>query len=628
MLNSLHITGTRLNVQRYVALDGIGPSAIGVNMTTNAPNYLYTSVSGFFNTGGTAPARYPDNSLQVADDLDLIRGHHHLSIGFDWIYSQLNYNNLFYGNGYFAFGSSFTGSALLDFLLGKVATFTAANPAASDPRQQYIGSYIQDDITLNSRLQLHLGVRWEPFLPAADKFNRIDHFDPAAFAAGTISKFYNASPAGLLFVGDTGIPASFAHHKLADFQPRIGVAWDPNGKGQQSLRASYSNFYDSPELNYASHPSQSAPWGNTITLTSPAGGFSNPWAGYPGGNPFPTHLPPSPAQVFPTAGAYINVSLNTRPTYVQEWNASYQRQLGGNWLLSATYLGSKTTHLWIGTEQDPAVYIPGTCAGKACSSTSNTAQRRVLYLANPQQGAFYSTIASTDDGANANYNGLLLTARHRFSRNYSVLANYTWSHCISEGNFMNALTGPSYQNPANRDADRGNCAFDIRHTMNLSFVAQSPHFQSTWTNRIFSNWRLSPILSLRSGTWFSPTSGNDNSLTGVGLDRPNVVGPAYATTSRLQYLSPGGFKANATGTFGNAGAFSLQGPGKINVNVSAARIFKVREGHRLEVRFEAFNAINHANFSNPVVSVSSSQFGQLLTAANPRILQIAMKYVF
>ena len=298
--------------------------------------------------------------------------------------------------------------------------------------------------------------------------------------------------------------------------------------------------------------------------------------------------------------------------------------------MSANYLGNKTTHSWIQTEENPGVYIPGTCSGKPCSSTSNLNQRRVLFLANPKAGASYATIARSDDGANDGYNGLLLSARRRLSRNYTVLANYTYSHCISEGNFVGELAGAGYQNPYDRDADRGNCAFDLRHIFNLSVVATSPTFRGDpWKRWLLSNWQIAPIVAVHSGNPFTPVTGADNSMTGVGLDRPNVVGQPYVrNTSTLLWLSPAAFVPNPIGTFGNAGTYSLYGPRYFNIDVAISRSFVIREAQRLDVRFEAFNSTNHTHLALPVASESNARFGQITSAGDPRILQFAMKYHF
>jgi hypothetical protein len=254
----------------------------------------------------------------------------------------------------------------------------------------------------------------------------------------------------------------------------------------------------------------------------------------------------------------------------------------------------------------------------------------VLYLQNPATGAYYSTLSLSDGGANANYNGLLASVRHRFSSSYTLLANYTWSHCINEGNFVGTLAGAGYQNPYDRNADRGSCAFDLRHIFNLSLVAATPRFAGNRAaHYLLSGWQIAPIVAWRSGVRFTPLTGVDNSMTGVGLDRPNLVGDPYVRdTARLLWLRPGAFAPNPVGTFGNAGVFSLVAPGYFNLDLGISRAFSIRESHRLEARFEAFNAPNHTNLAAPVNSVQNARFGQIISAGDPRILQVAMKYRF
>ncbi len=163
--------------------------------------------------------------------------------------------------------------------------------------------------------------------------------------------------------------------------------------------------------------------------------------------------------------------LHAHATYLQQWNFSLQKQLSANWLVSATYIGNKTTHQWRSHEIDPAIYIPvGACAlldvtYNPCSSVASTNGRRVFALTNPAQGKYLGSISYVDDGGNASYNGLLLVAQHRFSHKFSGLANYTWSHCFDDGEANQDVTN-LYQNPNNRRAEWGNCASDRRQLFN------------------------------------------------------------------------------------------------------------------------------------------------------------------
>jgi len=242
-----------------------------------------------------------------------------------------------------------------------------------------------------------------------------------------------------------------------------------------------------------------------------------------------------------------------------------------------------------------------------------------------------SDIYQADDGANAEYQGLLLKGEHRFSNHYSILANYTWAHCISEADAEGDLGGPQTQNPYNRNGERGNCGFDLRGTFNLTFVVQSPHFVNPWTNRLLGNWQLAPIFSIHSGSWFSVVTGTDNSLTGIGLDRPNVAGNPYVrNTNTLQWLNPSAFVPNAVGTFGSLGSDSLLGPAFFNIDAAVSRRFNIKETQQLELRFEFFNITNHVNFNVPNLdtNLQDPTFGQLLGDVAPRILQFAVKYTF
>lgn len=636
-VNAAHVTWTRLAITRGPASDYINFTDVGVNMYSSVPNFLNLTVNGYFSGGcGTcAPALFDQDSYQAADDIDLIHGRHHFSFGGDWVHMLFNYRNNVVANGSFTFNGQFTGDALADFLLGLPNLFQQGSIQPFDGRQNYIGAYAHDAIRLTKRLNVQLGVRWEPYLAAREKFDRMQHFDEAAFIAGERTSQYVNAPPGLFFPGDPGEPSGYTFNRPWIFEPRIGLAWDPTGSGKQTVRAGFGTFYDLMPTAYQEDQTGDAPWASTVSLPSPAGGLTNPYQGYPGGNPFPTPTPPSKNQVFPAEVQYYNYPLHAHPTSVYQWDLSYERQLANNWLISATYLGNKSTHVWTGEDVDPAVYTPGMCNGSPCSTTANTNQRRVLYLINPVAGSLISDIFQADDGGNAEYNGVLVKAEHRFSNHYTLIANYTYSHCISEADFEGDLGGPQTQEPYNRNAERGNCGFDLRQIFNLSFVVESPHFANPWTNRLLSNWKLAPIFSIHSGLWFTVFTGLDNSLTGIGLDRPNVNGNPYERNyATQQWLNPAAFTANALGTFGDLGSDSMVGPPYFDIDVAVSRLFSIKEKQHLELRFEFFNLTNHVNFNvsanNGALDsdLQDPTFGEIFSDVSPRILQFAVKYTF
>src|SRR5207302_1842814 len=244
-----------------------------------------------------------------------------------------------------------------------------------------------------------------------------------------------------------------SQRKMMQFAPRVGVVWTPGGDERTSLRASWGVFYDTPHLFFNTRFANNPPWGAQITISNPVGGFADPYLGYPGGNPFPALNTGWATQPFPASGVYVNTPLHTEPTSLQQWNVAVQRQFG-DWLVSATYLGNHSSHLWRGTELNPAVFGPG-------ATTTNTPARRVLALANLSQGQFYGTIGQLDDTGRANYNAGLFSLQRRLKNGLSVLSGWTVSKCMSDP-ASTEITGPSIVDPDNADRDSSCCSSDRR----------------------------------------------------------------------------------------------------------------------------------------------------------------------
>ena len=427
-LDAFHATYTRLSNNRAVSQQMPNLVSLGSNMYNAYPHFIDLTVTNKFTVGGgsNAPATFVRDTYQFADDVDLIRGRHHITFGLEAMAMQMDEVNISLSNGEWTFNGSLTNDGLADFLIGRPSLLSIGSPFQIALRQKYWGAYVQDDIRVSRTLNVHAGLRWEPSLPEHDILGRGAHFSMPAFLAGQKSAVYPNAPAGLLFYGDDGIPKSYANDSWLGLAPRVGFAWDPNGNGRQSIRSSYGIFFDTPETFTARDWGLMAPWGNSISLTAPAGGLNNPFLTYPGGNPFPTPYPPTKTSTFPIAGLYVNFPLNLHHMYQQQWDFSYQVQASANWMLSASYVGNKATHLRTSTEQNPAIYVAG------ASSVSNTQQRRLLMRLNPVQGAYYANITLADDGVNTNYNALRLSAQHRFSQHFTLLSVYTWSHCMQD----------------------------------------------------------------------------------------------------------------------------------------------------------------------------------------------------
>jgi hypothetical protein len=280
------------------------------------------------------------------------------------------------------------------------------------------------------------------------------------------------------------------------------------------------------------------------------------------------------------------------------------------------------------------------------ATTSNEPQRRLLSLLNPTQGAYYSSIVQTDAGAVSSYNGLQLKLEHRFAQHYNLLTNYTWSHCVSTWDFGNELAADDYQNPNNRNAEKGDCNFDRRFIFNTSLVATSAGFGSGFWRGLTRDWQVAPIISLASGQPFNITDGTDVSLTGETFDRPNVVPgisnllphtldawfntAAFAGSCALAAYATNPY-CEAPGTFGNAGRDVYHGPGFIQWDMALSRIFPIKEHVRLEFRADFFNIMNHANWNAPATALNSTTYGQITgfeSVGGPRLIQVASKLYF
>jgi hypothetical protein len=637
-INSLHVSFGRLAVTRANTSNFPTPVSLGVNMYNASPNYMEASVSSHFTIGGgsNATSIFIRNQWQYADDVDWIHGKHHVIFGAEFLANQMDERNFQYTNGDFSFDGSQTGTptgvspsstgdALADLLLGSPISFIDSGKVIIDLREKYLGLYIQDGYQVTKKLNLHLGLRWEPSLPEHDARGRGNHFSLPAFMAGTVTSVYPNAPPGLQYYGDPGIPKAYANGSWLGPAPRFGFAWDPSGSGRESIRGAYGIFFDEPESYTNRDFALAAPWADQITLTAPAGGFVNPFQGYPGGDPFPAP-PPSKSSTFPRGGSYINLPLNLHHPYMQQWDLSLERQLPGDWVIAADYLGNKATHLRSSTEENPAIYIPG------ASSTKNTQARRTLAQLNPSAGAYYSTITLMDDGVNTHYDALRLTAKHRFDRNYTVLAAYTYSHCIQDTETLgNRVTGNNESDPYDRNHDYGPCDFDLRHNFVVSAVYQSPRLSNRALNYTAGGWQIGFLTTYYDGFPFSPMTGTDASLSGVGLDRPNAVpgvNPYEKNLKTLSWLNPKAFTANPPGTFGTTGMNSLLGPNYIDANANLNKLFTVHENQMLQVRFEWFNLFNHTNFQAPVNSFSSARFGVIQSANPARIMQLGAKYIF
>lgn len=649
-VNSFRATFNRTAIHRTNA-DTFGPQDVGINSYSYMPKYFLLAITGGFNIGGGTEneATFRTTTYSITDDVSLIRGSHQFSFGG----SLSNYRVVWYANvrspGQFTIDGSVTGHGLADFLAGTMGgpqPFLQSAPNALPARQWAQGYYINDTWKANRRLTVNLGLRWEPWFPQQITNDAIYQFDPARFAAGTRSQVFRRAPAGFHFPGDPGFPSQAGmYKKWGNFGPRVGLAYDPTGSGKWSIRASYGLAYDYINGQFYANTSNSPPWGSEIRIPGPIP-LANPFNNASGiTNIFPVTFDQNAP--FSLYGPFLAVKYDQKTTGVHAWNLSIQRQIGRNWLASATYVGNQTQHLWVSTQLNPGLALgTGSCtlqvpnaAGNLVTTTypvCNNAPlnaRRVYSLQKPEEGRYIGFMDVYDDGGTQSYQGMILSLQKRLGAGVSTSVNYTWSHCIGDftqgGGVPNV--GSGYLDWNNRRKDRGNCVADRRHLFNWTALYETPRWNHTVARVALSGWRISGLYRYSSGAPMTIGTNVDRQLSGTGGQRVNLLNTdPYGDRSSLNnYLNPAAFALPEIGTLGNIGRFSLYGPPSFGVDTALSRIFRVREGQSVEIRGEAFNLTNSVRRGTPGTNISAANtFNRILSAQDPRIMQFAVKYVF
>jgi hypothetical protein len=419
-----------------------------------------------------------------------------------------------------------------------------------------------------------------------------------------------------------------------------------------SVRAGYAMNSEFVNAQFFINTANAPPWGSELRLTRPnIGPLDNPFLNTGVANPFPVTFDANAP--FSLNGPYLVPPSDLDNTKVHNWNLSVQQQLGDDLAVSASYIGSYTQNLWDVVTGNPGqFYGAGACtlntlAGPQvfanCGTTATLDLRRELYQANPATGQYISFLDYFTDYGIQKYNGLLLSVQRRAANGVSASANYTLSKCMGHptqgGTTPNVASGymlpvslinPPADAEERLEGDYAPCESDRRHIFNMTLTAETPQFEGPMMRALASGWRLSGIFRAASGSRLTVTTGIDRALTGAaGVQRGDLVqGDGYGDESLNRWLDPQAFAQPALGTFGNSGRNAFVGPGARTLDLSLVRAFRFLATHRIEARVEAFNAFNWFRWGNPTTNLNNANFGRILTAGEPRIMQFALKYQF
>jgi hypothetical protein len=421
-----------------------------------------------------------------------------------------------------------------------------------------------------------------------------------------------------------------------NLSPRAGVAWDVRGDGRLAVRSSYAMAYDFMAGEFHNINSGAPPFGNRSTVTNPSGGLDNPYSDTPGGNPHPL-VSGGRDTPFVRFGGYGSMDPHINSPRVQTWNVTVEQQIGADWGVSAAYLGSYSDRIWGQVALNPGVFLgtgPCTLNGvryTVCSTDANLDVRRALYLQNPEYGQYYGGLDINTDAGYQEYNGLKLAVQRRSATGVSLNGSYTLGRCFGLPNQPRFnQTSAGYLKPDDPEFDAGPCTQDRRQIATLTVGYLTPEVNRAALRAVVSNWRLSGIVSARTGNRINIIDLRDNAKTGIRDQRPNrVKDDLYGAKTLTNYFDRDAFSQAEIGTNGDLEQNAGVGPNFWNVNLAVSKLVSMATTQQLELRLEVFNLLNQFNWGSPNASFNSGQFGRITSmAGEPRIFQFGIKYGF
>ena len=652
------------------------PTSIGLNTvepgTPNAGKFNFgipkISISGPgsslapLGSDNGDPRQRVDTNWHYIDGLSWKSGRNDLKFGYEFRRTSVSqiFNRGFRGTLTFADTLDSSGNLIATGL----DNFIAGEPTGGSQRQgntdrntfenSYAG-YVQDSIRATRKFTLNLGLRYDYFGIVQDKQGNFTNFSTTTGADILVGN-------GRLYQPD-----------YKNWAPRVSVAWDLTGKGKTVVRAGWGVFYDafSQDL-FIGHlpfnsafdpgPDYSGVGANSISSASLAGGALDPNV--------PVYGPASPM------ADRFGVDQHIRTPYLENYNLNLQQELNKHTVLQIGYVGSQGHKLFRFRDLNQPSTAVINRADLACNCINdfglnpNTGNPGIL-------GPY--TVAGTyfnyeESSANSTYNSLQTSLRVNNWHGLTTTANYTWSHSIDDASdgedFVPNATQPN-DSTAPIGNNRGNSNFDIRNRFTWNFIYEFPN--PAYMKKLTNGWGFNGIVTIQSGQPFQLNYNFEDDFdgSGEGFGRPDVVGPIHYSSDPRNFLNltsfaiPCSYPASGgdgfadtcipgSRHFGNEGRNSLIGPNFRQFDFSIFKNTAITERLKMELRFEAYNILNHPNFANPYlpafiadaapngVGSNGGSIGSLgltatgdvgigypfLGSGGPRTLQLAAKFTF
>ena len=599
LVNEFRTGGNRINIAFNPDVL-VNPLAYNINDgVTSTIGIPEMTVSGGFTFGSSAISARADNTEVLSDTLNWTKGSHTIKLGGE---ERLqNSDNISTSPGSFGF------SSITNFLADTASSFsTTTSNRSNRSYENALAFFITDSWKVTRKFTATLGLRYEWNSTPTEGGGRYVIFDPTTVT--------------LQHVGSAGGPSE-AYNQSSRFEPRVGFAYDPFGTGKTVVRSAFGIMVDQPGFGLVTGLVNNPPYAVPISSTISGLSLLNAYSLVAGGSIAPN-----------------SVAKNYKNAYVSEWNIGIEQQLANDFKISARYVGSKGTDLNIVRNYNQLVN--GVRPYPALSSTSPI-----------DPGTTLGNISVQESVGNSSYNALWATAEKRFAKGLQFNASYSWSKSIDE-NSRN-FNGVVVQNSNNIEGDRGLSDFDTRNRIVLNAIYQLP-FKG---NRFKDGWQISILEQTQTGNPLNFHTAN-SSFTGNALLRPSVTGPiqvgfapaSNGSATSIDYIQNPGVFIYPGNAFGNLGRNTIQGPGFSSLDVAIVKNTRVTERLKLQFRFDAFDALNQVNFTNPSTSLptpaggagspfvqtSTTTFGVITTGTRfapgdfgtSRQIQLSMKMIF
>jgi hypothetical protein len=566
---------------------------------SNVGNIPIVQIQGFQQVAQVAGEIPAENTFQFTDQVTFIRSRHTIKAGYEFRPQQSN-DIIFPQFGTYSFTNRFTGFGYSDFLLGLPQTTQRTIPRPGQYTRYFSTStFVQDDFKVSAGLTLNFGLRYEYDQPARDKYDTVFNFDarsgglvvptPRVLQENVNPAFPRAIP--LLTAEQAGFPTRpLRRSDRNNFQPRFGFAWRPRSAKSSVVRGGYGIYMDDLTADifsrqYAGPFRVTESFVNNIVNNTPILTFTSPFLqlGAPG------------------AVAIEALALNLINPHVQQWNLSVERDLGAQIGLRVSYIGTKSTQL---------IYR---------RNLNQPAASTVAFNQNRRPYPLYQNINSNENGGNQIYHALSLEVQRKWNHGLSFQSAWTWAKNIADVDEQgNTEGGPVIENTYSRSRERSDVQFNPRHRWFAQGVWELPAGNGRRylnkagpANWVFGGWQLTATYAIQTGEFLTPVfAGSDPSNTSTLGGIPDRAGNGNLLASQRNIAR--WFDATAflvppanSGRFGTSGRGVISGPGRNVFNAGLFKTFKPLE--RVSVRIQATyqNVLNHPNFGNPNLNIST-----------------------